>query len=149
MVTMQLPADFRDFLRLLNDHEVEYLLVGGYAVAYHGYPRTTLDMDVWVSNDAANADRMVRVMKDFGFTGSISPEIFRMTDRVVRMGVPPMKLEIIMEASGVDFGECFANRVTDTIDDIAVNIISLQDLRRNKKASGRHKDLDDLEHLPE
>ena len=149
MESSQLPRDFRDFLSLMNDHGVEYLLVGGYAVAYHGFPRTTLDMDIWIANRAENATRMVKVIRDFGFTGSISPEMFLVDDGVVRMGVPPMKLEIMMEISGVSFGECYLNRVVDTIDETPVKIISLKDLRLNKKAAGRHKDLNDLENLPE
>jgi hypothetical protein len=105
-------------------------------------------MDIWVGENAENAARMVLVMRDFGFSGPISPQIFLSDDGVVRLGVPPMKLEIITEASGVVFGECYSNRVVDTIDDVRINIISLHDLRANKMASGRHKDLDDLEHLP-
>ena len=148
MDTLQLPQDFSDFLRLLNENSVEYLLVGGYAVAYHGYPRTTLDMDIWIAMNAENAAKMVNVMRGFGFSGAISPEIFLAADGVVRLGVPPMKLEIMMEASGVEFEECYSNRVIATIDDVIINIISLADLRANKRATGRHKDLNDLEHLP-
>lgn len=149
MGSTQLPDDFKDFLRLLNDHEVEYLLVGGYAVAYHGFPRTTLDIDVWIANSDENAAKMIGVMRAFGFTGEISPELFRSDDGVVRMGVPPMKIEIMTHASGVTFDECFDRRVMDTIDSVSVNVISLEDLRRNKTATGRHKDLNDLEHLPD
>jgi predicted nucleotidyltransferase len=148
MGSMQLPQDFKDFLKSLNDHEVEYLLVGGYAVAYHGFPRTTLDMDVWIANTIENAEKMIRVMKAFGFTGEISPQLFRADDGVVRMGVPPMKIEVMTHASGVTFSECFQRKVVDTIDGVPVNVISLDDLRSNKTAAGRHKDLDDLEHLP-
>jgi predicted nucleotidyltransferase len=148
MGTMQLPQDFKDFLKLLNDHEVEYLLLGGYAVAYHGFPRTTLDMDIWIANTAENADKMIIVMRAFGFTGDISPQLFRTDDSVVRMGVPPMKIEVMTHASGVDFSACFQRKTVDTIDGARVNVISLEDLRTNKAAAGRHKDLDDLEHLP-
>jgi predicted nucleotidyltransferase len=148
MGSMRLPHDFRDFLKLLNDHEVEYLLVGGYAVAFHGFPRTTLDMDIWIANSTENSERMIPVMRAFGFTGEISPQLFRRDDGVVRMGVPPMKIEVMTHASGVVFGECFDRRTIATIDDIEVNVISLEDLRNNKAAVGRHKDLDDLEHLP-
>jgi predicted nucleotidyltransferase len=148
MGAMQLPQDFKDFLKLLNDHEVEYLLLGGYAVAYHGFPRTTLDMDIWIANTIENAEKMIRVMRAFGFTGKISPRLFRTDDSVVRMGVPPMKIEVMTHASGVTFSESFQRKVVDTIDDVQVNVISLEDLRSNKAAAGRYKDLDDLEHLP-
>lgn len=148
MGSMQLPQDFKDFLKSLNDHEVEYLLLGGYAVAYHGFPRTTLDMDIWIANTPENADKMILVMRAFGFTGEISPQLFRTADGVVRMGVPPMKIEVMTNASGVTFHECYQRRITDTIDGVPVHVISLDDLRSNKAATGRHKDLDDLEHLP-
>lgn len=143
-----LPQDFKDFLKLLNDNQVEYLLVGGYAVAYHGFPRTTLDMDIWIANTTENAEKMIRVMRAFGFTGEISPQLFRTDDGVVRMGVPPMKIEVMTSASGVTFGECFKRLIVATIDGVRVNVISLGDLRLNKAAAGRYKDLDDLEHLP-
>ena len=143
-----LPQDFKDFFKLLNDNQVEYLLVGGYAVAYHGFPRTTLDMDIWIANTTENAEKMIRVMRAFGFTGEISPQLFRTDDGVVRMGVPPMKIEVMTSASGVTFGECFKRLIVATIDGVRVNVISLGDLRLNKAAAGRYKDLDDLEHLP-
>ena len=143
-----LPQDFKDFLKLLNDNQVEYLLVGGYAVAYHGFPRTTLDMDIWIANTTENAEKMIRVMRAFGFTGEISPQLFRTDDGVVRMGVPPMKIEVMTSASGVTFGECFKRLIVATIDGVRVNVISLGDLRLNKAAAGRYKDLDDHEHLP-
>ena len=95
-----------------------------------------------------NADKMIRVMRAFGFTGEISPQLFRTDDGVVRMGAPPMKIEVMTHASGVTFNECFQRKVTDTIDGVPVHVISLDDLRSNKAATGRHKDLDDLEHLP-
>ena len=148
MGSMQLPQDFKDFLKLLNDNQVEYLLVGGYAVAYHGFPRTTLDMDIWIANSPDNAEKMIRVMRAFGFTGEISPQLFRTDDGVVRMGVPPVKIEVMTSASGVTFAECFKRVVVAAIDGVRVNVISLDDLRSNKAAAGRFKDLDDLEHLP-
>ena len=150
MVRKQLPQDFRDFLKLLNENEVEYLLIGGYAVTYHGYPRSTYDMDIWIGTSQANAESMVRVMESFGFTGGdISPQLFLSEKCLIRMGVPPVRLEILTSISGVRFGDCYHHRIVDVIDDVEVSIINLQDLRKNKAASGRHKDLDDLQHLPE
>ena len=145
-----LPRDFKDFLKLLNDHEVDYLLIGGYAVAYHGYPRSTYDMDIWIGISEANAEKMVRVMESFGFTGGdVSPDLFLSERCLIRMGVPPVRLEILTSVSGVGFAACYRNRILDVIDDVPVSIINLQDLRKNKAASGRHKDLDDLQRLPE
>ena len=144
-----LPADFREFLRLLNKAEVEYLLIGGYAVGYHGYPRTTADMDVWVAISADNASKLVDVFRRFGMTDpKLTPELFLQPGKIVRMGVPPMRIEVLTEIDGVRFPECFAARQVITLDGQKVNLISLSHLRKNKEASGRHKDLDDLEHLP-
>jgi len=145
----QLPRDFREFLRLLAENEVEYLLIGGYAVSYHGYPRSTYDMDIWTGISESNAENMVKVMESFGFKkGKIAPEIFLSADCLIRLGVPPVRLEILTSISGVDFETCFQNRIVDVIDEIEVNIINLEDLRKNKTASARHKDLNDLENLP-
>lgn len=146
---MRLPPDFKEFLRLLGSHGVEYLLIGGYAVGYHGYPRATQDMDIWIAVHPRNADRMVMVLREFGFdTPNLSADLFLQDKSLVRMGMAPMRIEIVTTISGVSFDECYAQRVTDVLDGVAVEIISLQHLKQNKKASGRHKDLDDLEHLP-
>ena len=149
MATIQLPSDFREFLRLLNSHGVEYLLIGGYAVAYHGYPRATAGMDLWVAIGRDNARRLVDTLLAFGFNvPELSAELFLREDRVIRMGVPPIRIELITTISGVSFSESYAERVVDEIDGERVNIISLRHLKINKAASGRHKDLNDLENLP-
>jgi hypothetical protein len=136
-------------LRLLNAHRVEYLLIGGYAVGYHGYPRATADLDIWVGVHPANADRLVAVLKEFGFDlPDLAPELFLRPWQIIRLGVPPVRIEIATTISGVDFGECYAERVEGILDDVAVNVIGLEHLKRNKKAAGRHQDLADLEHLP-
>jgi len=146
---IRLPPDFKEFLRLLGSHGVEYLLIGGYAVGYHGYPRATQDMDIWIAVHPRNAERMVAALRAFGFdTPNLSSALFLQDRSLVRMGAAPMRIEIVTTISGVSFGECYAARVTDVLDGVAVEIISLQHLKLNKKASGRHKDLDDLEHLP-
>jgi len=149
MGTIHLPRDFKEFLRLLSVHKVEYLLIGGYAVNYHGYPRATADMDIWIAVHPANADRVVAVLKEFGFDlPELSPEIFLRPWQVIRLGMPPVRIEIATTISGVDFGECYGKRVQDTLEGVPVNLISLEHLKLNKKASGRHQDLADLEHLP-
>ncbi len=148
MATIPLPPDFSEFLRLLNEHEVRYLLVGGHAVGYHGHVRATADMDVWVSREPDNAARLVTVLERFGFASAdVDPELFLEPDRVIRMGVPPIRIEIMTSISGVEFDECFADRVEAEWDDLTVNIISLPKMKINKKASGRLKDLSDLEAL--
>ncbi len=144
-----LPPDFREFLSLLKANQVKYLLVGGYAVGYHGYPRATFDMDIWVAVDPDNAKKIVTTLKEFGFdTPELKTELFLQDSRIVRMGVPPMRLEILTTISGVQFDECYAERITGIIDGVKVDFISLHHLKINKKASGRYKDLDDWEHLP-
>ena len=146
----RLPQDFKEFLRLLTGHGVEYLLIGGYAVGYHGYPRTTADMDVWVANNRENARKLVEVFMEFGMNSpEITPELFMKPGNIIRMGVPPVRIEVLNEIDGADFQDCSLHAITDDIDGVGVRLISLADLRRNKKASGRYKDLDDLEHLPE
>ena len=146
---IMLPPDFKEFLRLLNTHGVEYLLIGGYAVGYHGYPRATNDMDIWIALHPDNAARMVTVLRVFGFdTPDLSPDLFLQDHSIVRMGVPPMRIEVLTTISGVEFAACYAARLTAMIDGVEVNLISLPDLKVNKQASGRYKDLDDLEHLP-
>lgn len=148
MATIHLPPDFKEFLQLLNEHEVRYLLIGGYAVGYHGYPRATIDMDIWVEIHIENANKIVRVLKEFGFgTSDLKPELFLAEDQIVRMGNPPFRLELLTTISGVEFETCYQNRIIHEFDDIQVNLISLNDLRKNKLASGRHKDLNDLENL--
>src|SRR5215813_1950560 len=136
-----LPQDFREFLRLLHAHGVKYLLIGGYAVGYHGYPRATNDMDIWIALSPDNAEQMVEVLREFGFdTPQLSADLFLQDKSLVRMGSPPLKIEITTFISGVSFDECYAERVVDLIDGVEVNLISLPKLKINKKASGRFKD---------
>ncbi len=146
MATILLPPDFKEFLRLLNSHEVEYLIIGGYAVNYHGYPRATGDIDIWMGTDAANAVKMAAVLREFGFSQA-GPELFMEPGKVVRMGLPPLRIQVLTSISGVVFSQCFRNRVVADLGGIPVNLIGMEDLRANKKASGRLKDLADLEQL--
>ena len=141
---------FKEFLQFFNAQHVEYLLIGGYAVGYHGYPRTTGDMDVWVARHEQNAHRIVTALNAFGFgaaTGA-SAEMFLKPDQVVRMGNPPLRIEVLTSISGVDFAPCFARRLVVVLEGVPVNFIGLDDLKTNKAASGRTKDQNDLDHLP-
>ena len=149
MAMTSLPEDFKDFLKLLNSHKVEYLLIGGYAVGYHGYPRATADMDIWIGISKKNAQKLVFVLKEFGFDlPEIKEELFLQENKVLRMGNAPIRIELLTTISGVDFKTCYKDRVEDIIDGINIKIINLKKLKENKKASGRHKDLDDLDKLP-
>ena len=146
---IELPLDFKEFLKLLNENGVRYLLIGGYAVGYHGYPRATNDIDVWVAVHPENAQRVVSTLKEFGFDHpELTPELFLQEKKIIRMGHPPMRLEISTGISGVEFEDCYANRIVDDLDGVKVNIIGLPQLKANKKAAGRLKDLADLENLP-
>lgn len=149
MAVPELPEDFKEFLKLLNDLEVKYLLIGGYAVGYYGYPRATADMDIWIAVAPDNAQNVLSAFHQFGMK---SPELnaatFQLDDKIIRMGLPPMRIEVMTSIDGVLFDDCFPRRQMIELEGIEVPMISLNDLKRNKKASGRHKDLDDLEHLP-
>jgi len=134
---------------LLREHDVRYLLIGGYAVGYHGYPRATADMDIWIAVHPENAERIVAVLRAFGFDlPELSAELFLKDNQIIRMGIPPMRLEICTSISGVEFETCYQGRVTAVLDGVEVNLINLEHLKINKKASGRYKDLNDLENLP-
>jgi len=148
-MAIELPRDFSEFLRLLNDREVRYLVIGGYAVGYHGYPRATNDLDVWIAIAPDNAARVVGALEEFGFgSAELTTDLFLKEDSIIRMGLPPMRIEILTTISGVSFETCYRDRVEGVFGGTEVTLISLDDLKRNKRASGRYKDLDDLEHLP-
>ncbi|MFV2045255.1 MAG: nucleotidyltransferase [Anaerolineales bacterium] len=149
MATIQLPQDFREFLQLLDSKGVEYLIVGGYAVTYHGYPRATGDLDVWVAVDSGNAERIVEAIREFGFdVPDLSSDLFLEEDRVIRMGEPPVRIEILTNISGVEFRESFESREVADVDGLPIPFIGLEHLKVNKAAAGRYQDLSDLEHLP-
>lgn len=148
MAMIEFPKDFKEFLQLLNSKEVEYLVIGGYAVGYHGYPRATGDMDVWISINEKNAIKMINALKEFGFKiPELKKEMFLKEEKIIRMGVPPMRLGIITTIDGVGFEKCFKNRVIADFGSFKVNFISKDDLLINKRASGRPKDLVDYSKL--
>jgi predicted nucleotidyltransferase len=149
MEQIEFPQDFSGFLKLPNAHHVEYLLIGGFAVAIHGYPRATAVMDVWVARNRANAERIVSCLREFGFdTPDLVPELFEDPERIIRMGEAPLRIEILTDIDGVTFDDCYARANEQIIDGSPVPVISLHDLKVNKRDSGRSKDRDDLENLP-
>src|SRR5262245_25744343 len=144
-----LPQDFSEFLQSLNDHQVRYLLVGGYAVAYHGYPRSTADMDVWVAMELTNMQAMLAAIQAFGFpTQAIDPQTLLAPNNILRLGVAPLRIEVFSSIPGVDFDTCYARRVETVMAGVQVPVIDLSDLKQNKLASGRPKDINDLQNLP-
>mgnify|MGYP001221539205 CR=1 FL=1 len=148
MITLH--PDFKDFIQLLNSYQVEYLLIGGYAAALHGHIRFTQDIDIWIFTSPENVEKVILVLKDFGLPQAEElRDVLQKELRVIGMGVPPVRIEVVTTISGVIFEECYANRLTVDIEGTLVNYISLIDLRKNKLASGRPKDLADLDALPE
>jgi hypothetical protein len=145
-----LSGDFREFLTCLNAAGVEYLVVGGHAVAYYGYVRPTRDLDVWVAVSPENAERLVKAVKLF-FAGAelngLSAEWFLDSENVTRFGAVPNLIEILPKVSGGEFGPAYARRVTVEVDGQKLNLIGFEDLIANKKASARFKDLADVEEL--
>lgn len=143
-----LHKDFTDFLRLLNAREVRYLVVGGYAVAYHGYPRFTGDLDVFVEATQANAVKLVEAYREFGVNPpEMSPSLFTTPDNVVRIGSEPVRLEVMTTITGVTFAEAYARKVEVAVQDLIVPFISLADLIKNKESTGRGKDQVDVDTL--
>lgn len=145
---LPLPPDFKEFLRLLNSATIDYLVVGGYAVGYHGYPRPTGDLDIWVAVRPDNAAKLVGALAKFGFADAGATEaLFLEPGRVVRMGVPPVRIELLTSVSGVGFAECAARKVDAVLDGVPVAIIGRDDLIANKLAAGRDRDRDDVSRL--
>lgn len=143
-----LNQDFREFIQSLNDNHVRYLVVGGYAVALHGHPRYTKDIDVWIEMSAENASNRVKALEQFGFGPlGLQESDFLTPGQVIQLGQPPSRIDIRCTVSGVSFSDCYESRVTVEIDGVPVNFINLENLRKNKAASGRHQDLADLENL--
>lgn len=144
-----LPPDFSEFLKQLNAHGVDYLVIGGYAVGFHGHPRATADIDIWVPQRRETADRLVAAIRAFGFdTPELSSALFLRHDQIIRFGVPPMRIEILTTIAGVEFDDCLPRAVSGILGGVPVRFIGLEDLKRNKRAAGRHQDLADLENLP-
>ncbi len=145
---IHLPQDFKELLQLLNSKKIEYLVIGGYAVALYGYPRATGDIDIWIAISKSNARKTVEALREFGFDiPELKEELFLEKEKNIRMGNPPLRIEIITSIDGVEFTECYKNKNTVSIDNIEIDFISLQDLKKNKRASGRYQDLADLEKL--
>ena len=143
-----LNPDFKEFLQSLNARDVRYLVVGGYAVAFHGHPRYTKDLDVWIDSSPDNAQRLLLALTDFGF-GSVGLEVsdFTQPDRIVQLGYEPARIDLITTLSGIDFSACFPLRVVVDIDGVPTHFIDVESLKKNKRASGRTQDMADLEQL--
>jgi hypothetical protein len=145
----RIPKDFKEFLILLNSKGVKYLVVGGYAVGFYGYPRPTGDIDIWIMISEDNAAKVTSALSDFGYKSpDLSDKLFLEEKMLIRLGYPPVRIKIMTSLTGVAFDDCYSRKVTDTVDGVEISFISLEDLKKNKKAIGSHKDLNDVEKLP-
>lgn len=143
-----LPDDFREFIQLLNHKRVRYVVVGGYAVAWHGFPRFTGDIDFFVELSERNASALIKVFKEFGFRKPPKAELFLTPGNIVRIGWQPTRVEVMNRIDGVTFDECWSTRRRAVVAGLRVNFIDLPELLKNKRASARPKDMEDLRNLP-
>ncbi len=145
---MELDKDFKEFIELLNEHKVKYLIIGGYAVNFHGYPRYTKDIDFWLWMTKSNINNLIKAIKEFGF-GSLNLEVedFMTPENIVQLGYEPYRIDLLVDVEGVDFEECFERRTEAELDGTGLKFLSLQDLITAKKNAGRLQDLADAEQL--
>jgi len=145
---MNIHDDFEEFLRFLTKANAKFVVVGGYAVAHHGYIRATGDLDIFYELSVENAEPISKALLEFGFSDSaIDRELFMKEGNIVRMGVSPERIELINRISGITFEEVWSNRIKGRYGDVEVFFISLENLLTNKRASGRPKDLIDVDEL--
>jgi hypothetical protein len=147
---MEVQKDFRELLALFNKHKVEYVIVGGYALAFHGAPRYTGDIDILIHPDTANAQRILAALDEFGF-GSVelTAADFQKPENVIQLGVPPVRVDIITSLTGVSWEDAYAGRIQGKYADTPVYYIGREQFISNKRAVGRKKDLADIEALGE
>lgn len=145
---MILHKDFKEFIQLLEKFEVQYLIVGGYALAYHGYPRFTQDIDFWIFIQKENAIKIIQVIRAFGFASlDLNEHDFLVPENVIQLGFPPNRIDILTEIDGVSFEKAYPSRKELKLDDLSIQFIGLDELIQNKKSSGRLQDLADIEML--
>lgn len=143
-----LSKDFKEFIQLLNENSVRYLIVGGYAVAFHGHPRYTKDLDVWIESSLENAEKLIAALHKFGFGSlGLKSEDFLETDQIIQLGYPPDRIDILTTLTGLNFKACYRTRVGVEIQGTHINFIDIENLRKNKSVTGRPQDLADVENL--
>ncbi|MDF1591911.1 MAG: hypothetical protein P1P89_10385 [Desulfobacterales bacterium] len=142
-----LPKDFKEFIELLNKNTVRYIIIGGYAVVYHGYVRSTNDIDIWIDIHSDNIKKVLKTLDEFGFSSlNIKKDDFS-ANQVIQLGFPPNRIDLITTPAGIDFESCYESREQVIIDKITLNIIDLESLIKSKQASGRTRDLAGVEEL--
>ena len=145
---MVLNKDFREFIASLNENSVRYLIVGGYAVGFHGYPRYTKDLDVWIDVSYENAENIVKALNQFGFgAGGFKADDFLTSDEFTQLGYPPNRIDLITSCEGVDFSTCYINKMQIEIDGLKINFIDYENLLVNNQTVGRSQDLADVSNL--
>ncbi|WP_028525204.1 hypothetical protein [Runella limosa] len=145
---MTLDPDFEDFIKLLNQFEVDYMIVGGYAMAFHGRPRYTGDLDIWIDISETNAKKMLLVINTFGFSSlGFEKEDFLRENLINQIGYPPLRIDILTSIDGISFREAYSQKQVITIGDFTANYIGLAHLIQNKKTSGREQDQLDVKAL--
>jgi hypothetical protein len=143
-----LSQDFKEFIESLNARDVRYLIIGGYALAFHGHPRYTKDLDVWIETTDENAGRLIQALKDFGFGSlELTEKDFTVEGPIFQFGYPPNRIDILTKADGVDFQSCYQTRVTADVAGTRIAVIDVEGLKKNKASTGRKQDLADLELL--
>ena len=145
-----LNKDYRGILLALSVRKVRFLLVGAYAMAAHGYPRSTMDIDLWIMPDPDNALLVLQALEDFGApSGGLSPADLQQDGMVFQIGIAPKRIDILTSVDGLKFENAFANSEVIDLDGISINVLSISDLIINKRSTGRIKDLADAESLNE
>jgi len=145
---MTLDKDFEDFVFLLNTYKVDYMVVGGYALAFHGKPRHTGDLDIWIDVSEDNARKMILVLSDFGMASlGMNERDFLIKGSITQIGYPPLRIDILNEIDGISFNEAYPNKLLIDVEGLPVNYIGLDDLIKNKQVSGRKKDISDIQQL--
>ena len=145
---MEIQQDFKELLELLNARKVEFVIVGAYALAFHGVPRFTGDIDILVKPDTENASKILAALKDFGFGSlDLNESDFNVPDKVVQLGVSPVRIDFITSLTGVTWQKAFTGKIKGHYGDIEVYYLSREELISNKKALGRNKDIADIEAL--
>jgi hypothetical protein len=145
---MRLPKDLREFVASLNSNEVEYVIVGAFALAFHGFPRYTGDLDILIRRSPENAERLIKALAAFGFgSAGLAAADFLERDRVIQLGVVPNRIDLLTTITGVEFEQVWGDRVPSELDGLPVSFIDKASLIQNKKATGRTQDKADLEAL--
>jgi len=145
---MEVNKNFKEFIELLNENEVKYLVIGGYAVNFHGYPRYTRDIDFWIWMNEENIDKLIDVLRKFGFASlGLNMDDFMSPKNIIQLGYEPQRIDLLVDANGADFESCFERKTEEDVDGVSIKFLSIEDLIIVKKEAGRFKDLADAEEL--